>query len=67
MQAEALTSAFAVAQEFNSGGGEKGGGEQEGEGTYLSIREITRNLGKQPLLSTESNIYHSIIIGGWGV
>lgn len=26
MQAEALTSAFAVAQEFNSGGGEKGGG-----------------------------------------
>lgn len=44
MQAEALTSAFAVAQEFNSGGGEKGGGEQEGEGTYLSIREITRDL-----------------------
>lgn len=52
MRAEALTSAFAVAQEFNFGGGERGvrvrggGAEQEGEGTYLSIREIIAELGK---------------------
>lgn len=52
MRAEALTSAFAVAQEFNFGGGERGvrvrggGAEKEGEGTYLSIREIIAELGK---------------------